>query len=69
MITKKFAQKVVEHWVETGESYVTKHCYYYGVYNRVYGWIEVRRVSLIDDPDFAALVAVYRMAKGWIICG
>lgn len=69
MITKKFAKKVVSHWVETGESYLTKDFYYYGEYNRVNGWIEVRRVCPTDDPDFAALVAVYRMGKGWLICG
>lgn len=69
MISKKFAMTVVEHWVETGSAYVTKKHYYYGKYDRVNGWIEVRRVCPTEDKDFAALVAVYRMGKGWIICG
>lgn len=69
MISKKFAKTVVEHWVSSGKPYVTKRFYYYGEYVRVNGWIEVRRVCPTEDPDFAELVAVYRMGKGWIICG
>lgn len=74
MISKEFAMKVVNNHAKGKQTETRSGNVYYAEYLDLGKWVDgesavvVRRVDK-EDPEYAPIVACYRIGSGWYICG